>query len=64
MVQMWSEDELKCGWVGLHGGLINSGVPLAQFVSHSFWVHFGINFQLEALQNASEEQAEALQLGY
>jgi hypothetical protein len=50
--------------VGLHGGLINSGVPLAQFVSHSFWVHFGINFQLEALQNASEEQAEALQLGY
>jgi nitrate/nitrite transporter NarK len=50
--------------VGLHGGLGNSGVPLAQFVSHSFWVHFGINFQLEALQNASEEQAEALQLGY
>ncbi len=50
--------------MGLHGGLGNSGVPLAQFVSHSFWVHLGINFQLEALQNATEEQAEALQLGY
>ncbi len=38
---------------------------MAQFVSHSFWVHLGINFQLEALpQNATEEQAEALQLGY
>jgi len=40
-------------------------LPLAQFVSCSFWVHLGINFQLEALlQNATEEQAEALQLGY
>jgi hypothetical protein len=42
MVQMLSEDELKCGWVGLHGGLGNSGVfcpwpSLSVAVSGCIW---------------------------
>jgi hypothetical protein len=53
MVWMWSEDELKCGWVGLHGGLGNSGV-FCLWPSLSVTVSGRIGDQFSAGSSAAE----------